>query len=174
MDKAIESISAAQAVFQKWIDDARERDTPTPAIPVWEKRIEGLSSAKEELERLRRWSKPVPSKYGDLSDLPLELIEQLSGAKTDDLEQEIYTIVKAAGDHIELDMILIELFRRTNEVLERKFVNNKCYRMAQRGIIFSVEGKKGVYTVRDPKADEKPNTSQTSNILEDDDDLLDM
>ena len=63
--------------------------------------------------------------------------------------------MKAAGPEIELDRLLIELFRRFGAVHERRFINNKCYRMAQKGLIFPVPGRKGVYTLNRPEVPEE-------------------
>lgn len=172
MDRAIEAITAAQAVFQRWVDDAPTKGSPANSVALWERRIEGLTAALEEIDRLRRWSKPVPAKYGDLSDLPTELLEQLSGVKTDELEDEIYAVVKASGDQIELDRLLIELYRRTNTVHERRFLNNKCYRMVNKGILFQVPGKKGVYTTVSPTAEGADTSEVAKNVDDDLDDLL--
>jgi hypothetical protein len=120
---------------------------------------EGLEAGGAELGRLRLWAKPLPASYGDLTDLPASLLAQLSGAKTDALEDKIYAIVKSSQIPIELDRILIELFRRHGDVSERKIINSKCYRMYQKGLIAQVAGKRGLYFVRSsvsPPVEEVP------------------
>jgi len=150
MADSLESVNVAARLYRRWIEDAL-KTPPTISragnIARWTGVAEGLEAAAAELERLRVWSKPVPASYGDLSDLPAELLAQLSGAKTDPLEEQIHAIVKAAGDEIELDMVLIELFRRHGEIHQRRFITNKAYRMAQKGVIHIVPGRKGVYSI---------------------------
>lgn len=103
-----------------------------------------------ELERLERITQPIPASYGDLSDLPPELLKELSGIRADDREQQLYTVIKSASEEVELDAILIELFRRFKVVETRKFLQNKLWRMAQKGMIWTIPGKKGIYTATEP------------------------
>jgi hypothetical protein len=129
---------------------AAELDDPARAKRLQE-RAEALEAICHELEGARKRLRPVPNSFGDLSDLPEEVLNQLNLSKVDELEQQIRDIVAAAdGAEIGIDMIIIELYRRHKVVQERRFLMNKLYRMAVKGIINSVEGKKGVYFL--PKA----------------------
>jgi hypothetical protein len=148
---ALDAIAESIALHAGWLEEAREKNAPGAPIQSWARRIKALEKAAEELKQLRAWAEPIPAKHGDLSDLPRELIAQLSGAKTDKVETQIYMIVKAADDEIELDRILIELYRRHGVVYERKALNNKAYRMVQKGLIHQAHGRKGVYSIQ-PKA----------------------
>jgi hypothetical protein len=150
MSDPLDAIAASISIYKTWLAQPTHSDA---AKHQWSKTISGLEAAAEELKRLRAWAKPVPARYGDLSDLPSDLIAQLSGVKTDELEDQIYATVKAAGDEIELDRLLIELFRRFGTVHERRFLNNKCYRMVTKGLIHQVRGRKGVYTVNVTRED---------------------
>lgn len=111
-----------------------------------------LDAAISEIEELRRVTQPIPASYGDLSDLPAELLKELTGIKVDELEQQVFNIVKAGGEEVELDAILIELFRRHKVMQTRKFLQNKLWRMGQKGAVRSVEGKKGVYCIPEAKS----------------------
>lgn len=171
MDKGLDTLKLLNTMFTKWASDAADPST----AEVWSRHAEGVRVAQAELETLRRWAKPIPAKYGDLSDLPEELVNQLSGVKTDDLEDVIYTIVKSSQEPVELDQILIEIFRRTGKVEERRFINNKCYRMTSKGILAQVPKKKGLYII--PKIDEKPSPVPDIDFIDpdellDDDDLV--
>jgi hypothetical protein len=79
--------------------------------------------------------------------LPPALITQLSGPKTDAFEEQILAIVRAAGGPVELNRLLVELYRRHGQVHARKALNNKTYRMAQKGLIHQIPGQRGVYTL---------------------------
>lgn len=155
MTDSLDSVNAAARLYQKWIDD-RPEGASARAIERWVGMVDGLVAAANELVQRRAWARPVPAAYGDISDLPDELLAQLSGVKTDELEDRIYTVVKASEHSIELDRLLIELYRRFGEVHERRFLNNKCYRMAQKRIIHSVPGRKGVYSIHPQNAAELP------------------
>ena len=110
-----------------------------------------LESVAAELDLARKRLRPVSNSYGDLSDLPEELIEQLNLTKIDELEQQIRDIVASAdGAEMGIDPILIELYRRHKVMQTRKFLMNKLYRMAQKEIINAAEGKKGYYFLPKP------------------------
>lgn len=110
-----------------------------------------LDAVTAELEKLRRICQPIPSSYGDLSDIPPELLKELAGIKVDDLEQQLSTIIKSTEGEVQIDALLIELFRRFKVIQTRKFLQNKLWRMAQKGSIYSVPGRKGVYLSEAPK-----------------------
>lgn len=150
MSGPLDSVNDIARLFKRWAAERRTKGEITTA-EIHEARYAKLLEVAAHIEELERWRMPVPSSYGDISDLPSELLAQLSGIKTDELEDQIYATVKAAGDEIELDRLLIELFRRFGDVHERRFLNNKCYRMAQKGLIFQVPGRKGVYTAHKPE-----------------------
>jgi hypothetical protein len=147
MADSLESVNAAARMYRRWATEPDEKVNDASRVH-WAAAADALEEAAAELKRLRAWTKPVPASYGDVSDLPPELLEQLTGVKTDALEDQIYSIVKAAGEQIELDHLLIELFRRHGDVHQRRFIINKAYRMAQKGIIHIVAGRKGVYSVQ--------------------------
>lgn len=151
MAEHLDSVKGLAALLHNWAakaeSDARHRDAL-----VHRERAEALEAMLAELEQLQRATQPIPASYGDLSDLPPELIKELSGIKADDREQQLYTIINSGDGEVELDAILIELFRRFKVVETRKFLQNKLWRMAQKGMIYTVPGKKGVYTADESRA----------------------
>ena len=151
MPDHLDSVKALLRLHRNWLKAAEEREDEK-AVVTYRSRIAALDATINELDELRRLTKPIPSSYGDLSDLPAELMKELSGIKVDDLEQQIYTIMKSGGEEIDLDAVLIELFRRFKIVQTRKYLQNKLWRMAQKGVIFSVPGKKGIYSAIQPTA----------------------
>ena len=111
-------------------------------------RADALESVAQELDFARKRLRPLSPDFGDLSDLPEEVIQHLNLSKVDELEQQLRDIV-ASGEGVEvgLDQVIIELWRRHKVTKSRTYVMNRLYRMAQKGSIDSVEGKKGVYSV---------------------------
>lgn len=106
----------------------------------------------EELEK--KPSTPITPKnlalelsYDEIEGLPEELIKELSISDTDKEEYLIKTIISEAGGVLNLDRILIGLFKQTNEVHKRTAINSRLYRMVQKGSIYPVPSKKGVYSV---------------------------
>lgn len=150
MPDHVDSVKALLRLYDKWLVNARAKNDEG-LIESYLERMAGMRGVVEELEEFRRVNKPIPASYGDLSDLPPELVKELSGVKVDDLEQQIFTIIKSGGRDVDLDAVLIELFRRFGVTQTRKFLQNKLWRMAQKELIFSVPGRKGVYSAIKPE-----------------------
>lgn len=83
----------------------------------------------------------------DLEGLPEELLRELSGA-ADKTEFAILNLIDEAGGIISLNKLLIGLYKKTKEVHKRQALTSRLYRMAQNRFVFSVPGKKGVYSKR--------------------------
>ena len=165
MPDHLDSVKEYLRLMEGWRASAVKKGEPSQ-VAVYDKRIEFLSSTVSELEELRRIMKPIPASYGDLSDLPPELMKELSGVKVDDLEQQIYAVIKAGGGDVDLDAVLIELFRRFEVVQTRKFLQNKLWRMAQKELIFSVPGRKGVYSAIKPAEEIAPQSDNGNPFAE--------
>ena len=144
MPDHLDSVKDLSRTYRKRKSAAVERGDQQSAEAL-EEMASDLEAVVSELEQLRRATQPIPASYGDLSDLPPELVKELTGIKVDDLEEQLFTIIKS-GDEVDLDAILIELFRRYRVVQTRKFLQNKLWRMVQKGIVYSVPKRKGVYT----------------------------
>jgi hypothetical protein len=82
----------------------------------------------------------------NLSDLPAELLAQLSGRVKKGQADPIVQIINDHGGIATLDEILIDLYRRHREIATRTLISNKLYRLGKQGFVRAVEGKKGVYT----------------------------
>lgn len=83
----------------------------------------------------------------EIESLPEALIKELSRAKIKNskIEQLIQNIIKKAGGEVNLDQILITLFKETKQIYKRTQLNMRLYLMCKKGLIKSVKGKKGVY-----------------------------
>ncbi|THD71240.1 MAG: hypothetical protein E7813_06045 [Bradyrhizobium sp.] len=93
--------------------------------------------------------RPPPDMGNDLPDdlagLPPELLKELSEnikGETDPLIK----IINARGGTATLDEILIDLYRKYNEIGKRNIISNRLYRLAKRGHVSALSGKKGLYT----------------------------
>lgn len=145
MPDALDQVKALVTDSRRWAREAEEKGENARA-QINLKRAEFLEAVAHELEDARKRLRAIPTDYGDLSDLPSEVMAQLNLTKVDELEQQMRDIVAAAdGAEVGLDQIIIELYRRHRVIQERRFIMNKLYRMAQKGLIESVEGRKGVY-----------------------------
>lgn len=146
MPDAIDSVKALAADYRRL---ARNSEADNPDLATRQgQRADALESVVQELDIARKRLRPLSPDFGDLSDLPEEVIQHLNLSKVDELEQQLRDIVASGeGSEVGLDQVIIELWRRHKVTKSRTYVMNRLYRMAQKGSIHSVEGKKGVYCV---------------------------
>jgi len=170
--ESIESVNGLLALFHKQLDrpDISEKNAAT-----YKSYIQGLETAKAEILQLRdrnaeleRRLEPLPTRLGDLSDLPPELIDELTTPRADELETQIIDVIRAYGDTADLDQVLVGLYRKFGVVQKRRFLQNKVWRMAQKGALWSIKGRKGVYTLHEPDEADKDDAEQAP---EDDDEI---
>lgn len=147
MADPVESVKTLATNYRRWSNDSNEEGDLAKARR-YGRNADDLEAVIDELEEARKRLRPLPTAYGDLSDLPDEVLAELSLTKVDELEQQLRDIVASGnGAEVGLDAVIIELYRRHKAVQPRRFIMNKLYRMAQKGLIESVEGRKGVYVV---------------------------
>lgn len=128
----------------------RDVASKRPDAPVHAELIsyaKSLESAGERIIELEGLTSALPPDLGNIHDLPAELLSELSVAKTDELEDQIVTVINAYGGEASLDQVLVGLYRKFKTVQKRRFMQNKLYRMP---MVWSVDGKKGVYTTTEP------------------------
>jgi hypothetical protein len=82
----------------------------------------------------------------DIQNIPEELIKELNVTETDKQDLVIEHVIASSGGVLSLDKILVELYRKTREIHKRSTLISRLYRMVQRGVIYNVPGKKGVYS----------------------------
>lgn len=87
--------------------------------------------------------------WDEVEDLPPELIAELSVSDGDKTEFQILSAIEKLGGIASLDRILVELWRATGEVSKRAAITNRLYRMGGKGMLYSLPGKKGVYSLRE-------------------------
>lgn len=90
--------------------------------------------------------KPGVMRIGNLDELPPELRAQLNISESDQLESDIISVIDGFGGAANIDEILVGLWRKTKAVTERAFLSRKLYRMVQHEKLWSVPGRKGVYS----------------------------
>jgi len=89
----------------------------------------------------------IGSRFGDLSELPQELVQQIPAIRMDPQEQQILDLVRNFDGVASVDEILVGIYRITGVVEDRKKIAGKLYRMVQSRppMLQSVEGKRGIY-----------------------------
>ncbi|MGL5448706.1 MAG: hypothetical protein ACRDBL_15470 [Rhabdaerophilum sp.] len=85
--------------------------------------------------------------WEEVEDLPPELLSELSISESDKQEFAIRSLILELGGIASLDRMLVALYRKTGEITKRAPLNQKLYRMVQKEMVFSVPGKKGVYSI---------------------------
>lgn len=131
----------------------------TQVIERFERNISLLQKAHTDVVHLSALTSALPPDLGNVYDLPAELREELSIAKVDELEDQIVTVINAYDGEASLDQILVGLFRKFSISQKRRFLQNKLYRMP---MIWSVDGRKGVYTTTEPDEEQEETESQES------------
>lgn len=104
------------------------------------------SNSEQRLVQSDLFSSPV-SKFGDISDLPQELLDELSISEGDKYSMQICNVLESAGKPLNIDQILIGLYRKHNRLEKRTPLTTKLYRMTKAEEIYSVPNKKGVYSL---------------------------
>lgn len=82
----------------------------------------------------------------DIKGLPQELLGELS-ISGDLTEFAILEVIEESGGISSLDRIIVGLYRKTGEINKRQAVISRLYRMGQKGLVYNVPGKKGVYSL---------------------------
>ena len=90
----------------------------------------------------------------DIDGLPDELIQELSITDGDKMDFTIQALMNDHAGVMSLDQLLIALYRKTSEVHKRSNLNSRMYRMTQKGAVFNVPGRKGVYSTRELSTEE--------------------
>jgi len=85
----------------------------------------------------------------EVNELPEELLQELSFSEADKTEYAILRIIEECGGVSSIDRILFSLYKKTKEILKRTSLTSKLYRMVQKGQIFPVPTKKGVYSTKE-------------------------
>jgi hypothetical protein len=102
-----------------------------------------LLSAGPSEKRMR-----ISLSWEEIDGLPPELLAELSISESDKAEFTITSIISELGGVASLDRIIVALFRQTGEITKRAALNQRLYRMVQKEMVYSVPGKKGVYSTR--------------------------
>ena len=133
---------STRARFQSLLEDIESADNL----------LKNASDSKKEIGKKQIQLQIFPS---DLEGLPQDLLDELSVQPGDSLELTILKILEDHGGIASLDQLLIGIYRATEEVHKRSNFTAKLYRMIQKGMIFSVPGKKGVYSLKQFSSEEE-------------------
>lgn len=147
MADTIDSVNSVIVSLGGWAQNSKE-----PTATTCRQHINALEAAIKEIERLRAVAAPMPTKLGDLSDLPEELRAELSGVEIDEFQSQLITVINSYGGVADLNQVLVGLFRKFQVVQTRRFAQQKLWRMTTDGVVWTVPKRKGVYTTKSPAA----------------------
>lgn len=146
-----EQIAHNEASARKFASKSDEKRTQS-----YLGRAEQFKELMADLESLDANPPPLPSKQiseadlrltpDELKGLPDELIKELSISESDKREFLIAQIIDEQGGIASIDKILIGIYQATKEIEKRNKVVARLYRMAQKGLVFQVPEKKGIYS----------------------------
>ena len=83
----------------------------------------------------------------DIDGLPKEQLEELSITSSDKAEFSIMAMLEANNGIMSLDQIIVGLYRETSEIQMRPKITARLHRMGNKGLIYKVPTKKGVYSL---------------------------
>lgn len=116
--------------------------------------IEELEKSLEDLSKNCIKKKPktgiqLSLRFEEVTDLPEEVLKELSLSDSDKTDYQIRSLMEQLGGIASLDRLIVGIYRETGEVIKRSTITSKLYRMVQRGIVYGVPGKKGVYSLEE-------------------------
>lgn len=117
-------------------------------LEIADKQIDSFGAGISENRAATKKSAPVQLSLTlpEIEGLPQELIAELSIKDADKAEFAILHALEGAGGIITLDRLLIALYRETGEIYKRNSLYSRLSRMASKGLLYYVPGKKGVYS----------------------------
>jgi len=116
----------------------------------------GFRKLVDYLTHQKRLSTPIPKSLGDISDLPDELVKELAVTPTDELEDQVLTVVRACNGEANLDQVLVGLYRKFKVIQTRRYLQNKMYRMSKKLLLYPIPGQRAAYSLQ-PK--DEPNSA---------------
>ena len=151
LDEAIEFISQEAIYYDEQTSKfLASSDEDAKSSPHYQKKIQFtalynlLVDIQTRLVPDKSTSTVLPS---ELEGLPKELLEQLS---TDTLEINLLKIMEDHGGPISLDRLILGYYKLHNEILERRKLTAKLYRMCKSGSLYTV-GERGIYSLYEPE-----------------------
>lgn len=159
MSDHLDSVKDLARLLRSWAKTAGDKND-SKNEQGWLAKARNLDAATAEIEALRKKTAPLAPRLGDLSDLPEELLSELTGI--DELENQIVVVINAYGGTADLDQILVGLYRKFQVIQKRRFVQQKLWRMQKDELAWAVPRRKGTYTTTKPAEPEPASAEPTA------------
>ena len=148
-------LSAQSRLAVKYARDEKRRDLHLDSAAHLKNLADAMMEADarikefEDERHARTISQPpiLTLKPEELEGLPDEVLSELSeGAVPERSDVMLFQVIEDRGGVASLDQIIVGLYRKTGEMPKRGTLTSKLYRLGQKGQIFSVPERKGVYS----------------------------
>jgi hypothetical protein len=156
-----EQVSVQEKLSKKYDEDAYRRGLHLKTKNNFVELADFLEDIKNRGTRdtsyLHRGNSPqkkIQLTYEEIEGAPEELLRELNLSDADKQEILIEYIIAQEGGITSLDRIMVQLYKRTGEIPKRNTITTRLYRMANRGMIYNVPGKKGVYSTYELSEDD--------------------
>jgi len=129
-------------------------------------KLEGYAAAvdavTERIIHLEGLTSAMPPTLGNIHELPPALQRELSIRKSNELDDQIVTVINAFGGEATVDQILVGLYRKFGLIQKRRSVQARLEKVA--GII-EVAERKGHYSTA-PQAATPPDATRAAPVAE--------
>lgn len=112
------------------------------------KEFEALRDFLEENCKNKHSNNSIYITPSDLIGLPPELIAELNISESDKQDFLLMEVMDELGGIASIDKIMIRVYRKTGEILERQKLGAKLYRMINKKLIYPLPSRKGVYSLQ--------------------------
>ncbi|MDX2373402.1 hypothetical protein NJD71_04580 [Psychrobacter sp. PP-21] len=149
-----------QATYQVARSGHFEQQGDQVRADAYRNRSKDFLSLKQFIENNYREKPSSNSIYitpNDLIGLPPELIAELNISESDKQDFLLMEVVEDLGGIASIDKIMIRVYHKTGEILERQKLGAKLYRMISKNLIYSLPSKKGVYSLQPVSEEEEQN-----------------
>jgi len=148
-----EQISLQQKLAIKFADNAYRNKMHIASMEKFIELANCIEKTDNYITELEKRPKPITTgaqflnlSFQEIQGLPDELMEELSITDSDKQEFIIVNLIDECGSVANLDRILVGLYKKNGEIHKRSALITRLYRMMQKGLIFGVPSKKGVYS----------------------------
>lgn len=149
-----------QATYQIARSSHFEQQGDQMRADAYRNRSNDFSSLKQFIQNNCKEKPSSSSIYitpNDLIGLPPELIAELNITESDKQDFLLMEVIGDLGGIASIDKIMIQVYRKTGEILERQKLGAKLYRMISKNLIYSLPSKKGVYSLQPVTEEEELN-----------------
>ena len=161
MDESVQTVKLLLARLEGHIEEFPNGKN----IERNKKDYDALVSILKDVEEFHARALPVDPELGDVSNLPPELVKELTLSTPSELEQRIISIIDGAPEKTtNINTILVELYKRHKVIQKRRNMQNKLWRMMDNKLIWSVPNEKGVYTTVKPSVLDINDAAKLSDI----------